>query len=116
MRHASAKNRQVSGNLPTDVGQRLADFFCEQHPHLTAKYVAAHAHLKVSTVEKMLERKSTPSFETWMALIGAYGFALLAVAYGEVPAALLEDLQAAEIAKAKKARSALDARLLALGA
>lgn len=62
------------------VRDRLADFLRGQHPTHTAKQVAARAKIPPRTVERWLAGLSAPRLEHFIALLVAYGPALLKAA------------------------------------
>jgi hypothetical protein len=75
---------------------RVVDFLQRAHPLKTADHVSAGTGIPSGTVRKWLEGKSLPKSGALIALIGAYGPALLAVAFGEEPPEWLSKAARAE--------------------
>lgn len=91
MRQSSRLSRQMSGSGQTDVAERIAKaeriigFLRQRYPTKTAENVAADLGCSADTVQKMMERCSTPNVMTFGRMILQYGPAFLAAVYPKAP-------------------------------
>lgn len=81
----------MSGSDQTDVAQRIAKaeriiaFLRQRYPSKTADNVAADLGCSADTVQKMMDRCSTPNVMTFGRMILQYGPAFLAAVYPKAP-------------------------------
>lgn len=81
----------MSGSGQTDVAERIAKaeriigFLRQRYPTKTAENVAADLGCSADTVQKMMERCSTPNVMTFGRMILQYGPAFLAAVYPKAP-------------------------------
>lgn len=93
--------RRTQGCEPDGEGVIL--FLRNLYPQKTAESVAADTGLRPTTVRKWIDRGPAPSFRATLALIAAYGPALLAVAFGRNPPEWLS--HAAHVEEMKRLRA-----------
>lgn len=86
--------------------ERVVEFLQGAHPLKTADHVAANTGIPSGTVRKWLEGKALPKSGALIALVGAYGPALLAVAFGNEPPEWLSRAARAERQAALEAEQA----------
>jgi DNA-binding phage protein len=85
---SSQKNAQLMvrrAHLCKADPERVTSFLRARYPTKTAEIVAADTGLQATTIRQWLDRGSAPSFRATLALIAAYGPALLAIAMGDEP-------------------------------
>lgn len=81
----------MSGSGQTDVAERIAKaeriigFLRQRYPTKPAENVAADLGCSADTVQKMMERCSTPNVMTFGRMILQYGPAFLAAVYPKAP-------------------------------
>ena len=91
--------RQQSELGPTEVGERTYTFLTKLYPFKTAARVSADTGLSMSSVEKMLERRSAPGPKTWPVLATTYRSRFLAAVVPDLAEWLDPAIQAERLAQ-----------------
>ena len=120
MRHSSQAAGQLSDATRTDAAERVAqaeriiEFLRHRYPQKTADNVAADIGGSAETIQKMIDRVSSPSALLFTRLILAYGAPFLRAAVGAAPDWIAAEAQKQRIAELEARRAQIDAELAEL--
>lgn len=122
MRQSSRLSRQMSGAGQTDVARRIEKaeriiaFLRGMYPFKTAENVAADIGAPAETIQKMIERCSTPNAWTYGCLVCAYGPRFLAAALPAPPEWVVEAARDEALRDLRDQQRRIQEQLDALGA
>lgn len=85
MRHSPATAGHLSVAERTEKAERIIGFLRRLYPAKTAENVAADLGGSAETIQKMMDRCSTPSTVLFTRMILAYGPAFLIAVYPKAP-------------------------------
>lgn len=122
MEQSSRKFQQLSGSVPTRVGEkqdkaeRIIDFLRRIHPYKTAENVAAETGCSVESIARMIERRSAPDVVNFSRLIGTYGFPFLVAVFPCRPQWLSDAYQREQLAELEAEQARIQSKIAALRA
>ncbi len=120
MRQSRSAVRQLTEARQTTVGEReekaerIIGFLRRMYPTKTADNVAADIGGSAVTIQKMIDRRSTPNVVTYGRMLMAYGPAFLVAVYPNAPKWLDEAHRREQQAALRAEQQRIEAQLAAL--
>lgn len=114
MRQSRASSGQLSVAERTEKAERIIAFLRRLYPMKTAENVAADIGGSAETVQKMMDRGSTPNVVTYGRMILAYGPDFLVAVYPNAPKWLNDAHRAARLAALEAEQARIQAEIAEL--
>lgn len=116
MRQSPATAGHLSVAERTEKAERIIAFLRQRYPSKTADNVAADIGGSAETIQKMIDRCSTPSAITFGRMIITYGPSFLVAVYPASPKWLSDAAQRERLAELEATQASINAELTALRA
>lgn len=114
MRQSRANTGQLSGADRTEKAELIIAFLRRLYPTKTADNVAADLGCSPETIQKMMDRVSTPNVLTFGRMILAYGPAFMVAVYPNAPKWLDDAHRRERLAALEAAQARIQAEIAEL--